>query len=105
MVRAKFPELSTCGLCEGPGPLRRSHIVPDFAIRRLRGSPTGTFRDIANPNRPLQGGVSVPLLCEACEQRFAQWEKAVQQLFFPVTNDAKLPIDYEPSLLLFAVSV
>jgi hypothetical protein len=100
-----FPLLDACALCSGPGPLQRSHIVPDFAVRRLRASPTGTFRDVRILRQPLQTGISVHLLCKSCEQTFSIWEHQFQQTFFPRKENANLPIVYGNWLAPFAASV
>jgi hypothetical protein len=49
-----MPELNECALCGATAPLVDGHLIPDFAVRRLRvDSPTPFFRGI-DPNKRVQ---------------------------------------------------
>src|SRR3546814_14867401 len=78
MPLSKFRQLDTCALCQASAPLRRSHILPDFLYRQLRGS-SGRFFSATHPHRAQQSGTVVSLLCDDCEQRFSRSERQVQR--------------------------
>jgi|GEM_PF-7087581 len=104
MPLSKFRQLDTCALCQASAPLRRSHILPDFLYRQLRGS-SGRFFSATHPHRAQQSGTVVSLLCDDCEQRFSRSERQVQRALFPKHTRPNLPIDYGRWMLEFAVSV
>jgi hypothetical protein len=66
-----------CRLCQRDRPLRRSHIIPEFAYRdtydekhrAILVSPSGQTRRV-------QLGLRRRLLCEECEQRVNRYERA-----------------------------
>lgn len=62
-----------CALCCGPGPLQGSHIIPAFVFRYLRDTSVGLMRTSVAPNRRVQDGPTIPLLCVKCEGRLGKW--------------------------------
>lgn len=96
-----------CGLCLGAAPLKESHIIPAFVFRWLRdSSATGHIRFAATPNKRVQDGLKVPLLCEECEQRLSVWEKQfAERAFHPWYEQSGQPIKYGDWLLKFCVSL
>ena len=65
-----------CRLCSSNPAIENSHVISGFLFRAIKSdSPTGFFRNPNNPNRRLQDGEKLPLLCAACEQRFGDAER------------------------------
>lgn len=68
----------TCRLCQGPGPLRRSHILPEFLYRSMYDV-KHRFNVLSiipsQENSLAQKGLREDLLCDICEQRFSKWER------------------------------
>ncbi len=95
-----------CRLCGKSAILRRSHIYPRFIFKWMAGTAAGTFRHAAKPNRPVQDGFKLPLLCHDCEQRFSAREAwFARTLFFPFVNDGILPQEYDHNLFYFIISL
>lgn len=73
----------TCGLCLQPKPLRESHLLPQWAYKRVR-----QMCEPAQHPVLVQGGtacmtsaqVTQDLLCDDCEDRFGQRENIVARL-------------------------
>jgi hypothetical protein len=98
-----------CCLCGDPGPLQGSHIIPAFVFRYLRDTSVGLIRTSVAPNRRVQDGPTIPLLCAMCEARLGKWEGEFSRSFFvPFHEDrgGTVPIlGYGAYALPFAVSV
>lgn len=109
--------MARCALCRVEGELRESHIVPRFAAKWLRNtSPTGRFRDAANPNLVAQDIQKARLLCHGCEQRFGAWEKSFAEQVFQVWHEEAVDdpeklmsaggaLPQDPAFALLAVSL
>jgi hypothetical protein len=105
-----MPEMGQCRLCQNPGQLQLSHIIPKFAVRWLRESVGGAaLRSSAVPNLRIQDGQKEHLLCQACEQLLSQWEaEFTERVFLPYHNNKNQPpslVRYEKWALKFAVSL
>ncbi len=98
---------SSCALCAECAPLCVSHVLPAFIFRWLRkSSATGHFRFVQSPDRRVQDGIKLPLLCEECEGRLNQFETAFATgLFHPWNANSGTPIRYGSWLLKFCVSI
>ena len=84
---------STCRLCCQTKPLRVSHIIPAFVWAWLKKTSVGGVRGSEIPNRRIQDGPKVPMLCEACEQTFSVWEREFcKNIFDPIHASARTPI-------------
>lgn len=96
----------TCALCEKNAELLMSHVIPNFAIDWLRQQ-GGNLRSSQLPNKRVQDGEKLPLLCSDCEQMLSGWEKMFyESLFIPLhTNLPIQGLKYGPWALKFAVSV
>jgi len=96
-----------CALCSAVAPLEDSHLISQFVYRWLKDtSGTGFLRFGPAINRRVQDGITVPLLCGACEDRFCAWEAKFARLVFHPFVGGKLGIvKYDDWLLKFAVSV
>src|SRR5438105_3665023 len=78
-----------CALCATLAPLQKSHIIPKFVFRYMRTSSPGRIRDSTAPNRLIQDGPKIPLLCAPCEERFAAWETPfAERIFLPFHTGA-----------------
>lgn len=83
-----------------------SHILPALAFRDLRNqSSTGHIRRTDNPNRRVQDGVKVRLLCGECEQSFSAWERRFNNEVIIPWNDGREITRYSDWLLKFCVSL
>jgi hypothetical protein len=96
-----------CRLCGKTKELRESHILPGFVFRwQKETSATGYLRSRQQPNRRVQDGRKLPLLCGDCEQRFNQWEtEFAKRIFYLMTRGDAARASYGPWLLLFCASV
>lgn len=97
-----------CRLCLEPKELMMSHIVPKFVWRWLNNPVPGGLRTNRIPNRRIQDGPKIYLLCAACEQRLSDWEKPFsEKLFLPLHDPEPVTraIEYGKWALKFAVSV
>lgn len=80
-----------CIYCEENNAIEKSHIIPKFFYDWLKETAiTPYFRDISNPNKRLQDGLKVPLLCEGCENDFSKFENNYKKhLFKKIVNYRK----------------
>jgi hypothetical protein len=99
-----FAKLDACALCGLNKPLSLSHIIPNFAFKRLRAY-RGYFIEASAPKHRRQNGAVVRLLCASCEQVISPNERAFQRSFFPKGERAALPIQYGNWMLPFATSL
>jgi len=96
----------TCSLCNNDAELVLSHIIPKFVFKSLKAS--GRLRSNQSPNKRIQDGKKLPLLCSNCEELFSGWEKrAYEDVFLPLSDNSRLrtQIRYGSWALKFAVSV
>ena len=95
-----------CKLCSSGAPLKKSHIIPKFVGRWMKGtSPTPYLRFGGNMDKRLQDLSSFELLCGDCENRFSAWEtKFANEIFHP-SADGETVFKYGPWLLKFAASL
>lgn len=96
-----------CGLCKSVAPLQDSHILPRFVFKWAKSSSaTGHIRFAQSPNKRVQDGIKLPMLCAKCEGRFNQSETAfATTMFHPWNERSGIPIRYEDWLLKFCVSI
>lgn len=68
--------MANCRLCKCENvPLKESHIVSKMFYNVIKKkSPTGIMRQVSAPNKGVQDGMKVPLLCERCEELFSKYE-------------------------------
>jgi hypothetical protein len=99
--------VNPCRLCGEAKELKESHILPGFVHRWMKEtSATGYLRFGQQPNRRVQDGVKLHLLCGDCEQRFNDWEtEFAKRIFHPMTRGSIPRASYGPWLLLFCASV
>lgn len=98
--------IGICGLCEKEKELKQSHILPSFIFKWKKKQGTGFFRTSQNPNKRVQDGLKLYLICSDCEQKFGVWEKQFsEKLFKPFHNNSGTRIKYTDWLPKFAVSV
>jgi hypothetical protein len=101
--------MASCRFCGAVALVRNSHIVPAFVWDWLRETSVSGMRGSETPNRRIQGGLKIPLLCEACEQRFSAWEREFAKSIFrpmhaPTIRPVRFPYD-GTYVLKFCVSV
>lgn len=72
-----------CALCGKEVELELSHIVPKFVFRNLKKvSPTGKIRLASEPNKNVQDGEKMYLLCGKCEDLFNEYETTFSRVIF-----------------------
>ncbi len=95
-----------CALCLQEKDLQLSHIIPKFVIRWLKETSPGGIRGTPEPNRRIQDGSKVYLLCKDCEERLSKWEGPfAKYIFGPCQRSTIRRVDYGEWALKFAVSV
>lgn len=96
-----------CQLCRSKPPIKNSHVIPAFVYRALKkDSPTGYLRSSITPNRRVQDGKKLPLLCEDCEVRFSDAEREFStKIFDPFHNHDQDRFEYGPWLHYFMTSL
>jgi hypothetical protein len=96
-----------CGLCNRKSALCESHIIPAFVFRWMREtSATGHIRLGAAPNKRVQDGHKIYLLCSECEEKLSGWEaQFASHIFYPYISNPSSAIRYGKFLLKFCISV
>jgi hypothetical protein len=104
---SSFDTQTGCALCLARATLRVSHIAPHFVWKWLKdSSATGFLRTTEQPNKSVQDGFKIPLLCEHCEQRLSAWGKLFsEEVFCPFKEDRLNKRIYGDWLLKFSVSL
>jgi hypothetical protein len=106
MASAELASAEKCRLCDGPGPLRDSHLTPKFVIEWMRRTGSRYLRSPATPNKRKQDGPKLRLLCSDCEQRFSSDENAfATHIFHAYMDDPSRSFDYGPELYFFLLSI
>lgn len=83
-----------CKLCGGPGPLRKSHILPEFLYKSLYDEKhryVGVRPDPESKNPFQQTGLREYLFCGGCEDRLSAWETYAAEVLrnLPDTTQAR----------------
>jgi len=98
--------IGQCELCDQEKELQQSHIVPSFVYKWMKkSSVTGYFRHGETPNKRVQDGDKVYLLCKDCEQRFGTWEDIFAKKVFTPLHEGGSFERYGKWLLKFSTSV
>jgi hypothetical protein len=98
---------SLCILCQIRPPIKNSHVVPKFAVKRLKiGNPIGTLAHSNNPRQVFQDAWKGDLLCEECEKTFCLWEDwTCKNVYDPFIKMGKVNVGYDEKFGLFAASL
>ena len=90
-----------CALCGNIAVLENSHIIPKFVFKYLKkDSFTGRMRITAEPNKAVQDGEKMELLCGACEDKFQKLETHFSnKVFRPYKLDKITEFKYEESII------
>ncbi len=96
-----------CRLCARRPAIENSHVTSAFVFRAIKSdSPTGFFRNPNNPNRRLQDGDKLRLLCTDCEQRFGRAESDfASNIFSSFHKIDRDELSYGPWLHYFMTSL
>lgn len=95
-----------CKLCHQNDALVDSHIIPKFVFDWLKKSGTGRMRRLSLPNKPIQDGIKVKLLCSDCEIRFGVAETYFsKKIFYPIINQEVTSFNYDKRLQYFVASI
>ncbi len=99
--------MKTCALCKKNNELKDSHLIPKFVSNWIKStSATGKLRPAIAPNHRVQDTIKVKLLCNDCECLFSKFETYfADSVFYPVIDSDSYVINYNKSLLKFAVSL
>lgn len=99
-------QVGECALCTERRPLRLSHIFPAFHFRKVKASGTGFMRKASQPNRRVQDGPKLRLLCATCEQHFSDDEQRFERgVYSPLLAQEQIQPEYDQYLYRFALSV
>lgn len=97
--------MAICALCLKERKIRLSHIIPAFAFRWQKKT-GGPIRNIETPNKRVQDGIKINLLCDDCESLLSVWESSFyNQLFLKYTENSDYKLKYGDWLLKFCVSL
>jgi hypothetical protein len=96
-----------CILCQKQPPIKNSHVVPKFVIKRLKnGNPLGTLVHSNDLKQIHQDGWKGDYLCLKCEGLFSVWENwACKNIYDPFLANGDVSTNYDERLGLFAASV
>lgn len=96
-----------CGLCEEQKPLIESHIIPKSIYKWLKRSiSNGSLRHAFAPDKKVQDGHKLHLLCQDCETKISVWERLFKiKVFDGLANLKNSRIEYGPWLLKFCTSI
>jgi len=96
-----------CALCRLEAELEESHIIPKFVYRSLKKkSPTGNMRMTSDPNKKVQDGDKLFLLCGSCEDLFNNYETLFAGNVYHKFQSVTLKeFEYDSWLERFIVSV
>ncbi len=96
-----------CILCKINPPIENSHIVPKFALKRLKkGNPIGSLIHSAKINKVEQDGWKKNYLCNNCEQRFSKLEGwFCKNVYDPFIQKNLNSFSYDLKLMEFSVSL
>ena len=98
---------TSCILCRTKPPIKNSHVVPKFAVKRLKaGNPIGTLVHSNNPRQVHQDAWKSDLLCKECEKAFCLWEDwTCKHIFDPFLKNGNVKVKYDEKFGLFAASL
>jgi len=103
MEKAESP--NTCRLCGKIKKLRKSHTIPSFAVKYLKGSSvTGVIRPPKNINIPKQDVTKHRLYCSDCEALMQREERYfASYIFHPFHDNNQLAFSYNYHLQRFCI--
>lgn len=80
--------MSICKYCNKNEAIKNSHILPRFIFDWLKKtSGTGGMRYTLTPNKRVQDGIKVDMLCPECEKQFSQYETSFKlNVFSKIAN-------------------
>jgi len=96
-----------CALCKKEAKLEESHVIPKFVFKSMKkNSPTGNMRIANEPNKKIQDGDKLYLLCGECEDLFNKDETLFANNIYHNFQQEKLKVfEYGEWLERFIVSV
>lgn len=96
-----------CALCRKEAELEESHIIPKFVFKSLKKhSPTGNMRMAVEPNKKVQDGDKLNLLCGSCEDLFNNDETLfASNVYHKFQQGTLKEFEYDSWLERFIVSV
>lgn len=95
-----------CALCGIETELKKSHIIPKFVGRHLKGTSIGNIRSAENPNLIVQDLEKHHMLCHDCEEIFSASERwFANNIFYPRLRNGEIKFDYNEHLHYFISSL
>lgn len=96
-----------CALCQVNENLEESHIIPKFVFKSMKkNSPTGNIRSNREPNKKIQDGEKLKLLCSNCEDLLNIDETRFANIIYHKFQKDKLKeFEYDEWLERFIVSI
>ena len=82
-----------CILCRSAPSISNSHVIPKFVFRWMRKTGgTGYLRFAKTPNKRVQDGLKLALLCSSCETEIGKLENQFSSgVFFPSVDEGEIP--------------
>ncbi|WP_420557154.1 hypothetical protein [Roseovarius sp.] len=82
-----------CILCRTDPPINNSHVIPKFVFKWMIATGGSKYLRYAGaPNKRVQDGIKVPLLCVSCERQIGDTENDFsQKIFLPSVNNNVIP--------------
>ncbi len=107
MKKGSFPKLEKCALCFSKKPLQKSHIIPKFIGRIIKGKSQTLINGLNPQKNPKPQDITKEyLLCRECEKKLSVWENLFRKnLISTKEKKINLPVAYESWMLKFAVSI
>lgn len=98
---------SRCILCQNNPPIKESHIIPNFVVKRLKaGNPLKILLHSNDLGRVYQDGWKGAYLCSTCEQSFSRLEHwFCQAIYDPFIVGNLGKTNYDERLGLFMASI
>lgn len=81
-----------CALCHEPKPLQDSHVFPQWMRKYSTRDSGGKLHDWKNPGKPEQDLVTLPLLCEECEQLLGRYENRLKMATVTLDELGRKPV-------------
>ena len=82
-----------CILCRSAPPIKKSHVIPKFVFKWMVATGGSSYlRYAGSPNKRVQDGLKLPLLCQRCESDIGIAENNFSQhIFKPSVQEQKMP--------------
>lgn len=106
-MKSSFPKLEECALCLRDKTLQKSHIIPKFIGKIIKGNSQTLINGLNPEKNPKPQDITKEyLLCSECEQKISVWENLFRKnLISTQKKNINLPVAYDSWMLKFMVSI